>query len=185
MLPGPKVWRRRFGRRGSRNPCSAPARWFRVGAENEKRQDRPPAVGDRTGLDYFLLTAFLSSAPGVNLATRRAAILIVAPVCGLRPLRAFLCETENVPKPIKATRSPFLRAAVMLSTAVSIAVVACVLLISQAPAMRSTRSALFIVSPRHNSISAPKRVLGELEPMLGRNSDVSYFPPTSRVVNCE
>src|SRR5439155_11279262 len=48
-------------------------------------------------LHYFLLTAFLSSAPGVNFATLRAAILIVAPVCGLRPFRAFLCETEKVP----------------------------------------------------------------------------------------
>ena len=46
-------------------------------------------------------TAFFSSAPEVNLATLRAAILMVAPVCGLRPLRAFLGETENVPKPIK------------------------------------------------------------------------------------
>src|ERR1700752_5425476 len=91
-----------------------------------------------------LLTAFLSSAPGVNLATLRAAILIVAPVCGLRPFRAFLCETENVPKPIRATRSPFRREAVMLSTAVSIAVVACALLTSQAPAILSTRSALFM-----------------------------------------
>src|SRR2546421_5208062 len=44
---------------------------------------------------YFLLTAFLSSAPGENFATLRAAILIVAPVCGLRPFRAFLCETEK------------------------------------------------------------------------------------------
>ncbi len=88
-----------------------------------------------------LLTAFFSSAPGVNFATRRAAILMVAPVCGLRPLRAFLCDTENVPNPINATLSPFLRAAVTLSTAVSIAVVACALLIWQAPAMRSKRSA--------------------------------------------
>src|SRR6266446_5475572 len=90
---------------------------------------------------YFLLTAFFSSAPGVNFATFRAAILIVAPVCGLRPFLAFLCETENVPKPIRATRSPFFRAAVMLSTAVSIAAPACVLLISQAPEILSTRSA--------------------------------------------
>ena len=38
---------------------------------------------------YFPLpTAFFNSFPGVNLATRRAGILIVAPVCGLRPLRA-------------------------------------------------------------------------------------------------
>ncbi len=31
-------------------------------------------------LNYFLLTVFFSSAPGVNFATLRAAILIVAPV---------------------------------------------------------------------------------------------------------
>src|SRR5882672_9356039 len=44
---------------------------------------------------YFpLLTAFFSSLPGVNLATLRAAILIVAPVWGFRPLRALRCETE-------------------------------------------------------------------------------------------
>src|SRR5246127_5076682 len=139
----------------------APVRWFLSCVETEeKRQDRPPAVSSKSGLfDYFLLTAFFSSAPGVNFATLRAAILMVAPVCGLRPMRAFLWETENVPKPIKATRSPFLRAAVMLSTAVSIAVVACVLLISQAPAIRSTRSALFIVSPRQNPV-LPQQVWG-------------------------
>src|SRR5215472_2234307 len=98
-------------------------------------------------LAYFLLTAFFSSAPGVNFATLRAAILMVAPVCGLRPLRAFLCETENVPKPIRATRSPFLRADVTLSTVVSIAVAAAALLIPLAAAILSMRSALFIVSP--------------------------------------
>ena len=117
----------------------------------QKRQGRPPAVLFNRQFQicgYFLLTAFFSSAPGVNFATFRAAILIVAPVCGLRPFRAFLCDTENVPKPISATRSPFRSAPVMLSTAVSIAVVADALLISQAPAILSTRSALFIVSPR-------------------------------------
>src|SRR5206468_11871613 len=60
---------------------------------------------------YFpRFTAFFNSAPGVNFATRRAAILMVAPVCGLRPLRAFRCEIENVPNPIRATRSPFFSA---------------------------------------------------------------------------
>src|SRR6266545_5226425 len=141
--------------------------------------NRPSCLGS-----YFLLTAFLSSAPGVNFATLRAAILIVAPVCGLRPLRAFLCETENVPNPINATRSPFLRAAVMLSTAVSIAVVACVLVMSQAPAIRSTRSALFIVSPRQNSVSAPAS-LGEVQPLLRRNPDGCYSPPRMCIVNAK
>src|SRR5579863_10010316 len=134
--------------------------------------------------DYFLLTDFLSSAPGVNFATLRAAILIVAPVCGLRPFRAFLCDTENVPKPINATRSPLRRAEVMLSTAVSIAVVACALLISQAPAILSTRSALFIVSPRRSrscpAYTGRKMALAELG-----NLTVLYSPPSAANVNCE
>src|SRR5436305_2383784 len=119
-------------------------------AGRKKRQGRPPAVRGNRIPNYFLFTAFFSSAPGVNFATLRAAILMVAPVCGLRPLRAFLCETEKVPKPINATRSPLRRAAVTLSTAVSMAVVACALLISHAPAILSTRSALFIVFPRRS-----------------------------------
>ena len=90
-------------------------------AKQMKRQGLSPAV---LFVDEFYLprlTAFLRSAPGVNLATRRAAILMVAPVCGLRPLRALRCEMENVPKPMRATRSPFFRAEVMLSTVVSTA----------------------------------------------------------------
>src|SRR4051812_50082819 len=94
---------------------------------------------------YFLFTAFLSSAPGVNFATFRAAILMVAPVCGLRPLRAFLCDTENVPKPINATRSPLRRAEVTLSTAVSMAVVGCAFFMLHVPGGFLNRLALFIV----------------------------------------
>jgi hypothetical protein len=118
-----------------------------LSTEKQKRQGRPPAVSVITNRPpYFLLTAFFNSAPGENFATLRAAILIVAPVCGLRPFRAFLCDIEKVPNPIKATRSPLRNAPVMLLTAVSMAVVACALLISQAPAILSTRSALFISS---------------------------------------
>src|ERR1019366_6577266 len=116
-----------------------------------KKAGPPPAVtlaSKNSGAPYLpLLTTFLSSFPGVNLATLRAAILMVAPVCGFRPLRALRCETENVPNPINATRSPFRRAAVTLSTVVSIAVVAWAFEMLQAPAIRSTRSALFMLSP--------------------------------------
>src|SRR5438309_10603092 len=118
-----------------------------VDAGRKKRQGRPPAVRGNRIPNYFLLTAFFSSAPGVNFATLRAAILIVAPVWGLRPLRAFLDDTANVPNPIRATRSPFLRAAVMLSTAVSMAVPAAALLMPAPAAILSMRSPLFIVSP--------------------------------------
>src|SRR4051794_8105060 len=86
----------------------------------QKRQDEPAAHYAISG-PYFLLTAFLSSTPGVNFATLRAAILITAPVWGLRPLRALRCDTANVPKPTRVTRSPFLRAAVTPSMRESIA----------------------------------------------------------------
>src|SRR5215813_12891389 len=126
-----------------------------------------------------LLTTFLSSFPGVNFATLRAAILIVAPVCGFRPLRALRCETENVPNPIKATRSPFLRAAVTLSTAVSIAVVACAFEMLQAPAIRSTRSALFMLSP--DEVLDPSAGTGEsTAPDLGLRE-----PFSTQIVICQ
>src|SRR5438034_8153725 len=114
--------------------------------KNKNGRADPCRSPEKTWPYLLRLTAFLSSAPAVNFATLRAAILIVAPVCGLRPLRAFLCDTEKVPKPISATRSPFFRAAVMLSTVVSIADPAWVLLIWHPAAIRSMRSALFIVS---------------------------------------
>src|SRR2546430_198436 len=107
---------------------------------------------------YLRFTAFFRSAPAENFATFRAAILMVAPVCGLRPLRAFLCDTEKVPKPISATRSPFFKADVMLSTVVSIAVAACTLLMPLPDAIRSIRSALFIVSP--GRLLCPQRAQG-------------------------
>src|SRR6185437_7407451 len=58
-----------------------------------KRQGRPPAVA-RKRLPYFLLTAFFNSAPGVNFATLRAAILLVAPVAGFS-LRYRECAETN------------------------------------------------------------------------------------------
>jgi len=39
--------------------------------------------------------------PALNFATFLAFILITSPVCGLRPLRADLFDTEKVPKPTK------------------------------------------------------------------------------------
>src|SRR5437870_9144735 len=110
---------------------------------------------------YLRFTAFFRSAPAENFATFRAAILLLAPVCGLRPLRAFLCETEKVPNPISATRSPFFRAVVILSTAVSMAVAACALLMLQPPAIRSMRSALFIFSPGRSLLSPSAHRGGE------------------------
>ena len=47
--------------------------------------------------------------PGVFLA----GMLIGAPVCGFRPVRAFLERTIKVPNPVTTTLSPFLSESVM------------------------------------------------------------------------
>src|ERR1035438_5566526 len=104
--------------------------------------------GDCVAFAHFLLTCFLSSTPGVNLATLRAAILMTPPVCGLRPLRALRCETENVPKPTRVTRSPFFSASVTASIRVSMAAAALVLVMPVEAATFSTRSPLFMMAPQ-------------------------------------
>ena len=47
-----------------------------------------------------------SSLPALKRATFLALILITAPVCGLRPVRAALLVTEKVPKPTRVTLPP-------------------------------------------------------------------------------
>ncbi len=41
-----------------------------------------------------------SGAPGLNFRTFRAVIVIGAPVCGFRPVRARFARTSKVPKPV-------------------------------------------------------------------------------------
>src|SRR5215212_5032047 len=53
-------------------------------------------------------TASFSALPAENRTTRRFGILIGAPVCGLRAVRALRCAVLNVPKPTKVIGSPFL-----------------------------------------------------------------------------
>ena len=57
-----------------------------------------------------------SSLPALNLATFFALIFITAPVWGLRPLRAALLDTENVPKPTRVTFPPPFKVLVTAST---------------------------------------------------------------------
>ena len=117
-------------------------------AAKNGRADPLPFSYDLRNSRLLLVDSLLQFGPGSKLRdfagsdfNRRAGLWIASVAC-------FSRETEKVPKPINATRSPLRRAEVMLSTAVSMAVVACALLISHAPAILSTRSALFIVSPR-------------------------------------
>lgn len=56
-----------------------------------------------TGLDFMninYLTASFKALPALNAGTVVAAILIAAPVCGLRPSRAARSRVSKVPKPI-------------------------------------------------------------------------------------
>ena len=67
-----------------------------------------------------------NSFPALNLATFLALIFITAPVCGFRPLRAALFETEKVPKPTNVTLPPPFSVLVTASTKESSAAFACV-----------------------------------------------------------
>ena len=85
-------------------------------------------------------------APALNFATFFALILMAAPVCGLRPVRAALLETEKVPNPTRVTLSPFFNVFAMVSVKESSAAVACFLLIPASSAILSINSPLFIVN---------------------------------------
>lgn len=91
------------------------------------------------------LTASFKALPGLNRGTLAALILIVLPVCGLRPVRAARLVILNVPNPIRDTGCFFLRLAVMACSAPLTARVAAVLERSADLATASMRSCLFTV----------------------------------------
>jgi len=86
----------------------------------------------------------LNALPETNAGTLEAAILISAPVCGLRPVRALRSLILNVPKPINCTASPFFKLSVIASKVASKATLACFLFNSAALAIASIKSVLFI-----------------------------------------
>lgn len=57
---------------------------------------------------YYFIASF-NAFPAENLGVFLAAIFIGSPVRGFLPFRAFLFETENVPKPTRVTLFPFFR----------------------------------------------------------------------------
>src|SRR5690606_3071079 len=91
------------------------------------------------------LTASRSALPALKPGTFAALILIAAPVCGLRPVRAARLRTEKVPKPTSVTCSPFFRALVTALIMPSTARAAAALEISAALATASISSDLFII----------------------------------------
>src|SRR5687767_2299350 len=86
-----------------------------------------------------------NSFPALKRATFFAFILITAPVCGLRPLRAALLLTEKVPKPTRVTLPPPLRVLVTALTKESTAAFAWVFVTPASSAIFEINSALFIV----------------------------------------
>src|SRR5437870_5625322 len=72
----------------------------------------------------FYLTASFSALPAVKRTTRRFGILMGAPVCGLRAVRALRWAVLKVPKPTKVIASPFLSDFVMPSISDSTAAAA-------------------------------------------------------------
>ena len=63
--------------------------------------ENSPLVNEKAIFHYF--TASFSSLPALKAGTLEAAICISSPVCGLRPVRAALSRTSNVPNPISCT----------------------------------------------------------------------------------
>src|SRR5579871_5387310 len=94
--------------------------------------------------DY--LTACFNALPAANFGTRRFGILIAAPVCGLRAVRAFRCVVLKVPKPTNDTESPFFSALVTVSISVSIAQAALVFVRPASFAIFATISCLFMAA---------------------------------------
>ncbi len=72
-----------------------------------------------TMFNYF--TASFNSFPALKAGAFEAAICISSPVCGLRPVRAVLSRTSNVPKPRICTFSPFANAFVIVSNTACVA----------------------------------------------------------------
>lgn len=64
---------------------------------------------------YNYFTAAFNSFPALKAGVFEAAICISSPVCGLRPVRADLSRTSNVPKPRICTFSSFASAFVIAS----------------------------------------------------------------------
>ena len=73
---------------------------------------------------FSLFYSFFSSLPALKAGTLEAAICISSPVCGLRPVRAALSRTSNVPNPISCTFSPAAKVLVIDSTTVCTTTVA-------------------------------------------------------------
>ena len=122
-----------------------------MGYKKSRLENKPAPINPITmkNLIYFLAfpPAILveKSFPALNLGTFLALIFMVAPVCGLRPLRAARAVTEKVPKPTKVTVSPFFKVDTTAPVNASSASFACFFVMPESLAICSINSALFIL----------------------------------------
>ena len=139
------------------------ARWCADG-RGRRPGSSPDAARGRCAaapLGYFLgfspLTSALKSAPARNLGTEELGTWMVAPVAGLRAVRAGRSLFSKTPNPVMATLSPLATADWMVSSTAFTASVADFLSPSR-PEIASIRSRLFMV---HSCASPTGRVGSE------------------------
>src|SRR3989344_7550090 len=90
------------------------------------------------------LTASLRALPALNFGWFDAAMVIVSPVRGLRPVEALRLLTANVPKPTRRTSPPFFSEPVIASKTASTALLAAPLVRPLESATAAIRSCLFM-----------------------------------------
>ncbi len=101
------------------------------------------------GSFFAPLTTSLKLAPGLNFGTAVFFSLTVAPVAGLRPVRAGLSRFSKEPKPVRTTRSPFATVRVTVSSSASTAVLTVFLSTATRSVTASMSSDLFTPLPPH------------------------------------
>jgi hypothetical protein len=134
-----------------------------------------------------VLTMALKSAPARNLGTEVFGTLTVAPVAGLRAVRAARTCFSNTPNPVMETLSPLATVSWMVSST-ALTASAAVLLSPIRPETASIRSRLFILSPSglrprrshfhiEGSWRSPARALPEMPPGDARQLARQHLRP--------
>ncbi len=123
--------------------AGAAAAFFATGLAAGFAADLAAGLASALRLAAFGSTAALKAAPGTNFGTFWAAILILVPTLGLKPVRAARATCLKVPKPTIWTGSPFYTAATMELVTVSTMRAASALLTLWVVAIFSTSSMRF------------------------------------------
>ena len=105
--------------------------------------DDPRGFGTRSETSYPF-TASFNCFPALNFGRLDAGIWIGAPVRGFLPVRADRFATLNLPKPVRRTSSPRLRASVIALHTASTALAASPLLVPLVEVTAETNSLLFM-----------------------------------------